>query len=223
MSNYIHLSYTYKRVRANFKPNMRIITTFLLLAFCIQCVSAQYDTISNTSIKGSNEWEKLISETTLRGRYNPYGDNSFIKHFKIKTVEKLIIKTTAQKTVDTLKCYLIEYDTNGLEIVNKSKFSGSRYSYETYYYYDEKFNLTSSETQIYALIDGGQDIEILPNIEKRYFDLSHLVRKEFYFTDRKKSYKVFNYKYMDNSLLEKTSIIELKAKPQEIVFLYTFF
>jgi hypothetical protein len=189
--------------------------------FFIQNINAQNsqweNSVSNTSIKGWNDWENFISETTLRGRLSYNGDNSFVKLFNIKTVEKLSIYIKSDKHPDTISQYLVEYDTNGL--LRRIKDRGS----ETIFNYDSCFNFVSSDTEYSALIEKIEDVEILPNIELRLFSPSHLKSKEFYLNKGDKPYKLFRYFYSNNLLLYRIVIKEMKTPQKEIFFKYTYF
>jgi hypothetical protein len=193
---------------------------FLLVLFS-QRIDAQdprlENIVPNTSIRGYNEWENLISETTLRGKLDYTGDNSFVRHFEIKTVEKLSINTKSDKSSDTICQYLIEYDTNGL--LRRISEGGC----ETLYNYDKDLNFITSNIVCSALIEKVSAVEILPNIEKRFYDPTLLVRKEFYFDKMNKPFKIFKYYYSKNLLLEKIIIKDKYASLKEIVFRYTHY
>ena len=192
----------------------------ILFALYFQIATSQdfeiENKISNSSIKGWNEWENLISEATLRGRVNCDGDNSFIKIFKIKSVEKVSYKTVSTKNYDTTSYYIIEYDTNGLLIKT------IQHGIETIYNYDSNCNYLSSNTTWHAFVEIVGDVEILPDIEKRIYSPTFLLRKEFYLNNRSKPYKVFRYYYTHN-LLDKIVIKEINSPQKEIIFRYTYF
>ena len=197
-------------------------TTIVLLLICQFSYSQTQwnDTVANTSIKGLHEWEKLISETTLRGKYDIFMKNSFVTHFKIETVEELEINYMKHKKSDTNKCFLLKYDTNGLLIEESSMFRSNHYCFLTNYKYDTNGNCVGKETQYCAIIDRViTDLVLLPNIEKVYYKNSIIQRKELFITPNSKPYYVYNYFYSNRNLLEKIEIKSIKT----ILFKYTFY
>jgi hypothetical protein len=173
--------------------------------------------ISNTSIRGWNDWELIISETSLRGKVDYPGDNSFIRLFKINTVEVVSLKSSSDRCYDTTNTYFLEYDTIGL--LRKTK----QHHCETTYFYDSIGNLITSNTICHALIEVVGDVEILPTVEKKYYSPTFLTRKEFYIKDNRKPYKVFKYFYTKNLLLDKIIINETNIPQKEIIFNYNYF
>jgi hypothetical protein len=200
---------------------MRLKYLLLLLLFYSKLGLAQVfereNEISNTSIRGWNDWELTISETFLRGRVNYLGDNSFIKFFKVNSVEAISLKSSSDHLYDTTNIYFLEYDTIGL--LRKSKQNHC----ETTYYYDSTCNYIAENTICDVLVEVVRDVEILPTVEKKYYNTSFLTRKELYTKDKRKPYKILKYYYAKNLLLYKIIINETNIPQKEIIFNYKYF
>ena len=186
--------------------------------------SQSIENIKKTNIKGVQDWEKIISETTLDGVCNIKRDNSFVKYFKIKNVEKIEIKFNNKINSDTSHIYLLQYDTLGFLLTEKTKFFKNNYCFTTYYKYDSKGFLIGKETEYCAIIDGVGDTYLLPDDVKSYYKNSLLQSKEFLLNDIKIPFKVYNYYYNNNKLLEKIEIEEDDLEKTTIVlFKYSFY
>ena len=107
-----------------------ILISILLFA---QSICAQKQDLSKLTLRGLTEWENLIVETSLSTNANQEHKNSFVTHFKIKTVEKTNVWYKDSVAGDTKKMYLLEYDANGLLKFEYSKYN--RLSYKEGYCY----------------------------------------------------------------------------------------
>lgn len=197
----------------------------MILNFCFIIANSQsLENIKNTSIKGIQDWEKIISETTLDGVYNIERDNSFVKYFKIKNVEKIEIKFNNKINPDTSHIYLLQYDTLGLLLTEKTKYFKNNYCFTTYYKYDSNEFLIGKKTTFCAIIDGIGSSYLLPNVIKSYFKNSLLQRKEFLLADKRSPFKVYYYYYNNDKLLEKIEIKEDYLKtPTIVLFKYSYY
>jgi hypothetical protein len=209
-----------------FRSRIRNKLILISILLFVQSLCAQKQVFSKLTLRGLTEWENLIVETSLSTKADQEYKNSFVTHFKIKTVEKTNICYKDSVVGDTDKMYLLEYDANGLlkfEHAKYNRFSSKEgYCYTMTYLYDSLGSFISKHLSSCAIIDGAAEVvplylnevsEYSSNrllIKKEVFVSKQMNQNEFATTEVYKAknsnnkdvpYKTFYYFYDENDLL----------------------
>lgn len=218
--------------------NKLILISILLFA---QSLYAQKQDFSKLTLRGLTEWENLIIETSLSTKADQEYKNSFVTHFKIKTVEKTNVWYRDTVRERTQKSYLLEYDTNGLLNAEHSIEGG----YSSYYYYNSLNLLRSNFSLQCAIIDNTGDTLIILGDEYQYpytfykvpYYKDKLIKKDFYivrcqkfqeifgipFRFDKEPYKTFYYFYNESDLLIRIEEYSENSLQKVSLFNYTYY
>jgi len=223
--------------------NKLILISILLFA---QSICAQKQDLSKLTLRGLTEWENLIVETSLSTNANQEHKNSFVTHFKIKTVEKTNVCYKDSVVGDTDKMYLLVYDTVGLLRFEHSDyvFPGKNYRNSACYYYDTLGHFQIKVTTLNSVEDTTEYIYSLRHncppplykvvcrkevlLKEEYFikqghfyRLSNLYKTIFHI--RNVPYKSVHYFYNENDLLIKIEEYSENTFQKVSLFNYTYY
>lgn len=231
-----------------FKSRIRNKLILIFVFLFTQSLCAQKQDFSKLTLRGLTEWENLIIETSLSTKANPEHKNSFVTHFKIKTVEKTNVSYKNLTAVDTNKMYLLEYDTVGLLKFEHAQYNRFRskegYCYTMTYLFDSLGSFISKHLSTCAIIDGAAEVvplylnevsEYSSNlllIKKEVFDSKQMNQNEFATTEVYKAknsenkdvpYKTFYYFYNENNLLIRIEEYSENTLQKVSLFNYTYY
>lgn len=229
-----------------FKSRIRNKLILILIFLFAQSLYAQKQDFSKLTLRGLTEWENLIIETSLSTKADQEYKNSFVTHFKIKSVEKTNICYKDSVVGDTDKMYLLEYDVNGLLKFEHSwyVFPCKNYLYSTYYFYNtlgvftskHQFRNSVEDTTdyVYSLSD-----ECPPPLYKVVYRKKVLIKKEYFikqghfyrllklyrtiFHIRNVPYKSVHYVYNENNLLIRIEEYSENSLQKVSLFNYTYY
>lgn len=231
-----------------FKSRIRNKLILILVFLFAQSLVAQNQDFSKLTLRGLTEWENLIIETSLSTKANQEHKNSFVTHFKIKTVEKTNVWYKDSAAGDMKKMYLLEYDTVGLLKFEHSKhncFSSKEgYCYAMTYLYDSLGSFISKHLSSCAIIDGAAEaIPLYLNAVSEYSSNRLLIKKEVFVSKQMNQielsttevykakhgynkdvpYKTLYYFYNENDLLIRIEEYSENTLKKVSLFDYTYY
>ncbi len=225
--------------------NKLILILVLLFA---QSLFAQKQDFSKLTLRGLTEWENLIIETSLSTKADQEYKNSFVTHFKIKSVEKTNVWYRDSVAGDTDKMYLLEYDVSGLlkfEHAKYNRFSSKEgYCYTMTYLYDSLGSFISKHLSSCAIIDGTAEVVPLYLNEVSEYSSNRLLIKKAVFVSKQMNqnelsttevykakninnkdvpYKTFYYFYNESDLLIRIEEYSENSLQKVSLFNYTYY
>jgi hypothetical protein len=231
-----------------FKSRIRNKLILILVLLFTQSLCAQKQDFSKLTLRGLTEWENLIIETSLRTKAIQENKNSFVTHFKIKTVEKTNVCYKDSVVGDTDKMYLLEYDTIGLLKLEYAKYncfsSKEGYCYTMTYLYDSLGSFISKPLSSCAIIDGAAEVvPLYLNEVSEYSSNRLLIKKEVFVSKQMNQnelsttevykakhnynkdvpYKTFYYFYNENNLLIRIEEYSENVLKKVSLFNYTYY
>jgi hypothetical protein len=229
-----------------FKSRIRNKLILILVLLLAQNLGAQNQDFSKLALRGMTEWENLIIETSLSTKASKENKNSFVTHYKIKSVEKTTICYKDSAVGDANKMYLLEYDANGLLKFEHTcyVYPGKNYLYSTCYLYNT-LGFFSSKFQLFNSIEDTTEYiyrlrhESPPPLYKVVYRKNVLIKKEYFikqgcfyrlsklyrtiFNLKNVPYKSFHYFYNENNMLIRIEEYSENTLQKVSLFNYTYY